>query len=230
VLPQFPRYVRKRHEPPLLEVGVEGSVDLVVTDAAVGDGFPRSLPSVAPAPNLDQAGSSLREHHLGVSGAIYDTNGVQNAPLVFDDAPRKIVINTPDLHPEVDVELTIHVPLVVLPYRHHLVLPVPTNTIDDVLFALQELLDEHTLVHDTEAVDRAVDLVEASLHLLLTVTEEDVVASSRLVGLHDDLVRVRVPVPQENLGGVPVTSYGLLNSPDPGLPNGLPHDVLIPPR
>jgi len=110
------------------------------------------------------------------------------------------------------------------------VLPVPTNTIDDVLFALQELLDEHTLVHDTEAVDRAVDLVEASLHLLLTVTEEDVVASSRLVGLHDDLVRVRVPVPQENLGGVPVTSYGLLNSPDPGLPNGLPHDVLVPPR
>ena len=197
---KLPRYVGYVGKPHGVKVCIQGNVDLVVANARVREGLPRPFTPVAPAADLNQARSRIRHHYLRVSRTVPYLQGVQDRPLVLDDALHDFVVHAAQLHPKVNIELIVDVPLVVLPNGCDLVPPVPRNAVDYVLLAAKELLKQHALVDDSQAVDGAVYLVERFLHVSLRVAKENVVATGALVWLNNDL---------ERSGGVDLVNEGL---------------------
>jgi len=84
-----------------------------------------------------------------VRRAVDDAHRVEDAPLVSHHPARFTRGVRDQLHAEVDVELAVYLPLVVLPYGCYLVDAVSAYAVDDVLFSGEELLEEDAFVYDT---------------------------------------------------------------------------------
>mmetsp|Transcript_9323 Transcript_9323/g.26466 ORF Transcript_9323/g.26466 Transcript_9323/m.26466 type:complete len:420 (+) Transcript_9323:186-1445(+) len=208
------RVGRKDVEALLVDVRVNGGVDLVVAEGGGGDSGPGAVAAVAARPDLNEAGPGGGNDNLHVGGAVVDVQGVEDVVAVLDELELEVRGHRADLHAKVDVELAVGLALVVLPDGDDLVVAVARDRVNDVLAALEVLHDEHALVGFAARVDGAVDAVEGGLGLLHVGAEEDIVGAGALVRLDDDLEGGGVPVEDELLDVLPLGGEDLLGGAD----------------
>mmetsp|Transcript_46221 Transcript_46221/g.80834 ORF Transcript_46221/g.80834 Transcript_46221/m.80834 type:complete len:246 (-) Transcript_46221:417-1154(-) len=115
---------------------------------------------------------------------VLDVQRVQHFVCVAHHALHLLAVRAHQTHTKVDKVGAVHGALLVLPNAHQLVLTVAGHFVHDVFLAFEVLLHQDAGVRQTNAVHSADNTVKRSQRLGLVGTQEDIVGTGGLNGLH----------------------------------------------
>mmetsp|Transcript_16853 Transcript_16853/g.18792 ORF Transcript_16853/g.18792 Transcript_16853/m.18792 type:complete len:298 (-) Transcript_16853:1894-2787(-) len=202
--------------------------DLCVAHTRTGDVEEDTLQPMAASTDLNETGPGGCHHHFSVARSVLEPQSIQHRELVLNHFLDARFSHVHDADSEIDVELPVEHPLVILPDGGHLVLPFVRHRVHNILFSFEELLADYLAVHLPKHVESPMDLVEASAQLLQGGALEHAVAARGGNRLHDDRVRIVLKLLQKGLHVPPVRAPRLFDRPNATSPHLFSHKILVP--